>query len=141
MHATKLAAALATLCLLSKLAFADSDETEQDPTRHAHDPVSGATPAAGASDTILIERTLGEGPGETIVITQGSAVRLVLHAPAGTELHLHGYDLAGVSGPEAPVVLSFRAEHLGRFAIEAHGIEDVLGRKETTLAYIEVRSE
>jgi hypothetical protein len=141
MHAIKLAAALAALCLLSKLASADSAVTEHHPTGHAHDPVSDATPATGASDTILIERVLGEGSSETIVVPQGSAVRLVLHAPAGTELHLHGYDLAGVSGPEAPVVWSFRAEHLGRFSIEAHGIEDVLGRKETALAYIEVRSE
>jgi hypothetical protein len=141
MHPPKLAAALTTVCLLSKLAFAYAAETEQDMIVYAHGPVADAEMSAGDFQGIVIERTLGKGPIETIVVAHGAAVRLVLHAPTGTELHLHGYDLAGAAGPVAPVIMSFRAEHLGRFPIEAHGIEDVLGRKEKALAYIEVRAE
>lgn len=141
MRPTSLASALTALCLMPTLAFADAAETAQDETCLACDKVSDGAAPEGASGAVLIERTLGEGEGETIVVTRGSAVRLILHAPAGTELHLHGYDLAAVSGPDALVVLSFRAEHLGRFPIEAHGAADVLGRKETVLAYIEVRPE
>jgi hypothetical protein len=141
MRPTKLAAALTAVCLLSKPAIAGSAETEQDITIHAHGPVGDAEPSPAGIKETVIERTLGEGPSETIVVNQGAAVRLVLHAPAGTELHLHGYDLGGVAGHEAPVIMTFRAHHLGRFPIEAHGIEDVLGRGEKALAYIEVRSE
>lgn len=88
-----------------------------------------------------IERTLGEGRAETIVVSQGTSVRLVLHAPAGVELHLHGYDLSGTAGEGAPVVMSFRADHTGRFPIEAHGQQDLLGRTASALAYLEVRPE
>lgn len=96
---------------------------------------------AGAFAGTVIERSLGEGKAETIVVPRGAAVRLVLHAPAGTELHLHGYDLTGTAGPDAPVIMTFDAHHLGRFPIEAHGIDDVLGRAEKALAYVEVRPE
>jgi hypothetical protein len=96
---------------------------------------------AGALKATVIERTLGKGPADTIVVTQGAAIRLVLHAPAGAELHLHGYDLTGTAGPDAPVIMTFDAHHLGRFPIEAHGIDDLLGRAEKVLAYVEVRPE
>lgn len=92
-------------------------------------------------DGIVIERSLGEGANETIVVPQDAQVRLVLHAPAGMELHLHGYDLVGTAGRAAPVVLTFRAEHAGRFPIEAHGDHGLLGHGERALAYIEVRPE
>lgn len=82
-----------------------------------------------------------KGTSETIVVTQGTAVRLVLHAPAGTELHLHGYDLGGIAGSGAPVVMTFRAKHAGRFPIETHGAGGVLGSRHQALAYVEVRPE
>jgi FtsP/CotA-like multicopper oxidase with cupredoxin domain len=96
---------------------------------------------SGAFEGMVVERTLGNGPPETITVRQGISVRLVLHAPEGTELHLHGYDLAGTAGAGAPVVMTFHASHVGRFAIEAHGIADALGRSEKALAYVEVRPE
>ncbi|MBW4936203.1 hypothetical protein [Marinobacter sp. F4206] len=100
-------------------------------------------PAGKTTDSgvTVIERTLGKGPVGTIVVRQGATVRLVLHAPVGVELHLHGYDLSGVVDGEAPVVMSFRANHTGRFPIEAHGMQDLLGRTDSALAYLEVRPE
>lgn len=110
-----------------------------------HEPAARSHPDAAetgaAFDVIAIERTLGDGPAETIRISRGAAVRLVLHDPAGTELHLHGYDLSGTASDGAPVVMRFKADHTGRFPIEAHGIEDLLGRADRALAYIEVRPE
>lgn len=96
---------------------------------------------SGAFDGTVIELEIGDGPAETIAVAQGAAVRLVLHAPEGTELHLHGYDLTGTAGSGSPVTITFDAHHVGRFPIEAHGIEDDLGRSEKVVAYIEVRSE
>jgi hypothetical protein len=96
---------------------------------------------AGDFKGTVIERNLTEGPAETIAVTRGTSVRLVLHAPEGTDLHLHGYDVTGTAAPGAPIIMTFDAHHLGRFAIEAHGVEDALGRKDKALAYIEVRPE
>lgn len=143
MHPTMVAAALTVAMLLSMPAIAGSAEPlpVQGNASHAHRTASDSDPAARALEGVTIERTLGDGLGETIIVRQGAAVRLVLHAPAGTELHMHGYDLAGTAGRDMPVVMTFSAHRLGRFPIEVHGIEDVLGRKEKVLAYIEVRAE
>jgi hypothetical protein len=127
-------AALACLCLTWMAAHADPVESE------------GAAPPeaareAAAFDGTVIERTFGEGPVETIAVRQGAVIRLILHAPAGAELHLHGYDAGGVADEKAPVILTFRADQLGRFPIEAHLHGDLLGRSHRALAYIEVRPE
>lgn len=37
--------------------------------------------------------------------------------------------------------MTFRADHVGSFPIEAHGVKDVLGHTDRVLAYIEVRPE
>lgn len=103
--------------------------------------VPGAPEKVEDNALIVVEHTLGDGPAGTIVVRQGAAVRLLLHAPAGTKLHLHGYDLAGTAVDSAPVVMTFRADHVGRFPIGAHGVQDALGRSDRPLAYIEVRPE
>ena len=107
----------------------------------SHESVAKAHGKAEDTGATVIERTLGEDRAGTIVVRQGTTVRLVLHAPAGVELHLHGYDLAGTAADTAPVVMTFRADHAGRFPIEAHGVQDVLGRTDRVVAYLEVRLE
>ena len=89
----------------------------------------------------LIELTVARASGETFRVGQGDAVRLVVSARVETELHLHGYDIVGTAGPDGPAVLTFIAIHSGRFAIEAHGNTDLLGRRHKAIAYIEVRPE
>lgn len=109
---------------------------------HGSVPEGSGTPVdPGRPEATVIERTLGDGPAETIVVSQGTTVRLVLHAPAGTRLHLHGYELAGTATEASPVVMTLHADHAGRFPIEAHGVQDVLGRTDKALAYLEVRPE
>lgn len=151
MHLKRLALAMSgvlLLCASTGIATAHDnkphDTADHTPAHRAH-----ATPESepevprklSDSSVTVIERTLGAGPAETIVVSQGQTVRLVLHAPAGVELHLHGYDLSGTAVDGAPVVMTFRADHAGRFPIEAHGVQDVLGRNDSALAYLEVRPD
>ena len=140
MRRTRVAATLMATVLVSATANAGPGQGE---TQHEHAPApSEASSQAGDGFAgTIIERRLAEGPAETIVVAQGSAIRLVLHAPGGSELHLHGYDLHGTARAGLPVILTFEAVHLGRFPIEAHGLTDVLGRTGRVLAYLEVRRE
>lgn len=119
------------------------DAARHEPADEA-DNVSEAQVSAantGEFEGLVIERTLGGDTSETIIVARGAAVRLILHAPVGTELHLHGYDLSGTAAGGAPIIMTFDADHLGRFPIEAHGVADLLGRTDRALAYVEVRSE
>ena len=118
------------------------DNADHRPVHQVHGSApedAGTAEDAGPTEATVIERTLGDDPAETIVVSQGTTVRLVLHAPAGTQLHLHGYDLAGTATETSPVVMTFDADHPGRYPIEAHGVQDVLGRTDKALAYLEVR--
>jgi hypothetical protein len=111
---------------------------------HAHDmtgEIGKPVPEITVDATVEIEHTLTEGSAETFNVVLGSEVHFVLHAKTELELHLHGYDLSATTAPGVPAVFSFRAEHAGRFAIEAHGLQDVLGRTDQAVAYIEVRYE
>lgn len=150
MRATTLAAFLFAICVTAVGAGVPKAGPGLSGQAQAHDVAREAAeaPAAPLSETAdglrderVIERRLGSGPAESIVVTEGDSIRLVLHAPEGTELHLHGYDIAGTAGPRAPVVMTFRAIHVGRFPIEAHGMEDSLGRRDRPIAYLEVRPE
>jgi hypothetical protein len=91
-------------------------------------------------DGIVIERLL-TAAAEVISVPLGSNVQLHLTTSEPTELHLHGYDLSANAGPQTVAVMTFHAVHAGRFPIVSHGGDDLLGRAEKTLAYIEVLPE
>ena len=91
-------------------------------------------------DGIVIERRLNKDP-VVISVPHGSHIQLRLTTPELTELHLHGYDLSANAGPQTEAVMTFHAEHAGRFAIVSHGGHDLLGRSEKALTYIEVLPE
>ena len=144
MHSMIFAAATFAALTLFAPTIAGSSAAAGEVAGHRHAPDSprlseAAMSNEGAFDGIVIERTIGDAPAETFIVNREDTVRLILHAAPGTELHLHGYDLVGTAGPEAPVVMTFVARHPGRFAVEAHGVADVLGRHEKAVAYIEVR--
>jgi hypothetical protein len=149
MHPKKLPvgipAAVAGALLLCSPAGIGWAHDEENPSTHqvnGSEPEASGTPEdTGRFESTVIERTLGDGPAETIVVSQGVTVRLVLHAPAGTQLHLHGYDLVGTATEASPVILILQADHPGRYPIEAHGVEDVLGRTDRALTYLEIRPE
>ena len=65
-------------------------------------------------------------PGE-ITVDEGDQVILLLTSDNPVEFHLHGYDLEEEVGPGEPAELSFDATITGRFEIENHHTEAVLG--------------
>ena len=65
-------------------------------------------------------------PGE-IEVREGDRVTLRLTSDAPTEVHVHGYDLEEEVSPGEAATLSFDADLPGRFEIEDHASEDVLG--------------
>lgn len=92
----------------------------------------------GLFDGVEIEHHLvGEIP--TFQVPEGADVRLRLTAPDPVQLHLHAYDIIAEAGPQIPAVIAFRADHTGRFAIVVHDDNDLLGREEHAVAYVEVR--
>ena len=65
-------------------------------------------------------------PGE-LSVTEGDEVTLRVSSDEPVELHLHGYDIEGEVSPDEPADLRFEADLTGRFEIEDHGSEEVLG--------------
>jgi len=91
-------------------------------------------------DGIVIERQLTDA-AVVISIPLGSHVQLHLSTPEPTKLYFDAYDLSAIAGPHTVAVMTFHAEHAGRFPIVSHGGVDLLGRAEKTRAYIEVLPE
>ncbi|MDQ4129097.1 MAG: cupredoxin domain-containing protein [Actinomycetota bacterium] len=64
---------------------------------------------------------------EEISVDEGERVNLQITSDAPLEFHLHGYDLEKEVEPGEPAELSFDATTTGRFEIENHDTESVLG--------------
>lgn len=60
------------------------------------------------------------GSNGTLRVTQGDNVELRWSSDRPMRLHLHGYDIETEVSPQAPAVMSFRANIAGRFSIEEH---------------------
>ena len=65
-------------------------------------------------------------PGE-IEVREGDRVKLRLTSEKPAEVHLHGYGIQEEVSPGEAATLSFEADLPGRFEIEDHESEDVLG--------------
>lgn len=61
-----------------------------------------------------------KGEAQSLSLTQGSTVELRLLSDRTGELHLHGYDLELPVKAGEPALLSFSADHAGRFELELH---------------------
>jgi hypothetical protein len=72
-------------------------------------------------------------------VTRGAHVHLSVFGAGANTLHLHGYDIAVKAEPDQPALVIFDAVHTGRFALEMHLADDLLGRGEKAVLYIEVR--
>ena len=64
---------------------------------------------------------------EEIEVGEGDRVRLRVTSDEQMEIHLHGYDIEREVTPGEPATLSFEADLTGRFEIEDHDSEEVLG--------------
>ena len=61
------------------------------------------------------------GVGDTLKVQQGDDLELRWSSDKPMELHLHGYDIEVKVSPQAPAVMSFKANIPGRFPVEPHG--------------------
>ena len=64
---------------------------------------------------------------DEVEVGEGDRVRLRVTSDEQIEIHLHGYDIEREVAPGEPATLSFEADLTGRFEIEDHESEEVLG--------------
>jgi len=62
----------------------------------------------------------GKADIESLRVTQGEQVEIMLTSDQTAELHLHGYDLTARLEAGVPGALSFAGRIAGRFPVEAH---------------------
>jgi FtsP/CotA-like multicopper oxidase with cupredoxin domain len=87
-------------------------------------------PDAGAPREKTVEVAIEDGAmtPEEIEVGEGDRVTLKMTTSGPpTEVHLHGYDLEKEVEPGERATLSFEANLTGRFEIEDHETEEVLG--------------
>jgi heme/copper-type cytochrome/quinol oxidase subunit 2 len=85
--------------------------------------------ATEGQEEIVVDLDIREGvitPDE-ITVDEGEAVVLRMTSDEPLEFHLHGYDLEEEVEPGEPVELAFDATTTGRFEIENHDTDAVLG--------------
>jgi hypothetical protein len=80
-----------------------------------------------------------DAPADVVRVDRGALVHLSIFGAGAHELHLHGYDISVDAQDGEPAVFVFRALHTGRFSIVAHDVENLLGKGERPVVYVEVR--
>ena len=95
----------------------------------------GGSPAPESSDLEeemqeeVVAVAINEGtmsPPE-VTVYEGNQVNLLITSDRPIELHLHGYDLTEEVEPGETADLSFEATDTGRFEIEDHNTDAVIG--------------
>jgi hypothetical protein len=71
--------------------------------------------------TLSVANGAVAGVGDTVKVQQGDDLELRWSSDKPMELHLHGYDIEVKVSPQAPAVMSFKANIPGRFPVEPHG--------------------
>jgi heme/copper-type cytochrome/quinol oxidase subunit 2 len=96
-------------------------------------PASNSAPEPGSAaderSNATFDLAVREGvmiPDE-VEVEEGDHVTLSLTSEEPLEVHIHGYDLEREVAPGKPATLSFEADLTGRFEIENHESEEVLG--------------
>ena len=82
-----------------------------------------ASLAKAAAEPIVVRLEDGRrvaGPA-VIEARQGDTLHIRFYSDSDAELHLHGYDIHLALRADTGVLLSFVAEHAGRFEYELHG--------------------
>jgi hypothetical protein len=98
------------------------------------EPLAASSPSARRVLDLPIINGKAAVTGGMIKVTQGDEVELRWSSDRPMSLHLHGYDLEVKVAPQSPVVMSFKANLAGRFAISEHRQP---GREQAVL-YLEV---
>jgi len=88
---------------------------------------SQISPDAPRERTIDLAVENGAMTPDEVEVAEGNRVRLRVTSDEPIEIHLHGYDLEREVAPGEPATLSFEADLTGRFEMEDHESEEVLG--------------
>ena len=83
------------------------------------------TAPTGRSFDLEISET-GMRP-EEVSVREGDRVAMSIRSDSRIGLHVHGYDIEWEVGPGEPTGMSFEADLTGRFPMEDHETERVLG--------------
>ncbi len=113
----------------------NSDSTsavETAPAKNDEQPSGGtttptATTPAEPAPTVARIRIVGnevQGGVQSIRVSKGDRVRIVVSADAADTLHLHGYDIEQEAEPGKPAVFAFTANLEGVYELESHTAED-----------------
>lgn len=92
---------------------------------------------AGAEVRLSVSIDTAAAAPPLVTVPRGAHVRLTVIGGGGAELHLHGYD---VEAGGDPAVLEFDATHEGRFPVETHVEDELLGRQGKPVLFVEVRA-
>jgi FtsP/CotA-like multicopper oxidase with cupredoxin domain len=108
-----------------------------------HTGKSAAEPSAASRDADTnVDVTIdADAPAQVIRITRGAHVHLTVRGAGANEMHLHGYGIEVMGEADQPALIVFDASHTGRFALEMHVEDDLLGKGEKAVLYIEVREQ
>lgn len=98
-------------------------------------------PARAADAELSVVIDPGAATAPVVRVRHGDHVHLTVTGAGASELHLHGYDIAVRGSPGSPVTIVFDASHMGRFPVEMHVEDDLLGPREKAVLFIEVRGE
>ena len=88
---------------------------------------SQISPDAPRERTIDLAVENGAMTPDEVEVVEGNRVKLRVTSDEPIEIHLHGYDLEREVAPGEPATLSFEADLTGRFEMEDHESEEVLG--------------
>lgn len=92
--------------------------------------VASARPAAAKPVVISITVEKGKPAGgiKRPSVKKGQTVKIVVTTDAGTEVHLHGYDIEKRPRQGKPTVILFTAKLPGRFELELHNPNALLAQ-------------
>ena len=135
---TALAPAAAGLALAVAGCGGDDSGSSRSTTAHAGHtttsaPVTTPTatptpkPPAVKTFTIVVEQAQPKGGIKTYTAKKGDRVAIVVRTDVGKAVHLHGYDIEKPVKTGRPTRIVFTATTPGRFEIELHDMDTVLG--------------
>ena len=103
---------------------------------------AGATASSQDADTNIVATVDPDSAAALVVrVTRGARVHLTVLGAGANEMHLHGYGIEVKGEADQPALFVFDAIHTGRFALEMHVEDDLLGSTEKAVLYIEVREQ
>ena len=90
-------------------------------------PESGDLEEETQEEVVVVEINEETMSPPQLTVYEGDQVKLQITSDGPIELHLHGYDLTEEVEPGETADLSFEATDTGRFGIEDHNTDAVIG--------------